>query len=138
RHTQRLVTTTWDTGWFAMCNVPSPGAMFLLAQRGADSTDLIEVQVPASGFLRRDLYLGSARNISGDTARRADNVAFPMPATHTVNARLYGTVVTAAEGAPLAGALVSLTDGPQTRTNERGQWTLVDAPIGTRMVEVRA
>jgi hypothetical protein len=29
-------------------------------------------------------------------------------------------------------------DGPRTRTNERGEWTLVDAPPGTRTLEVRA
>ena len=135
RHTQRLITTTWDTGWFAMCNVPSPGAMFLLASRGADSTDLIEVQVPANGFLRRDLYLGQARSVS---AAGGDSLGPPVRPRHVGKGRLSGTVVTAAEGSPLAGAMVALTDGPQTRTNDRGEWTLVDAPAGTRMVEVRA
>lgn len=135
RHTQHVVTTTWDTGWFAMCNVPSPGAMFLLASRGGDSTDLIEVTVPASGFLRRDLYLGQARTVSADAG---ENLGSPLRARHVGKGRLSGTVVTAAEGSPLAGAMVSVTDGPQTRTNERGEWTLVDAPAGTRMVEVRA
>ena len=42
------------------------------------------------------------------------------------------------QGLPLAGAQVNLLDGPRTRTNERGQWTLTDAPLGTRLLEVRA
>jgi hypothetical protein len=52
--------------------------------------------------------------------------------------RLSGTVVTAEGNRPLAGALVRITDGPQDRANERGEWTLVDAPAGTRMLDVRA
>jgi len=135
RHTQRILSTTWDTGWFAMCNVPSPGAMFLLASRGADSTDLIEVKVPESGFLRRDLYLGQAMSVSADTGA---NTKLTSRARHVGAGRLSGTVVTAAEGSPLAGATVSLADGPQTRTNVRGEWTLAGAPAGTRMLEVRA
>jgi hypothetical protein len=52
--------------------------------------------------------------------------------------RLSGTVSGADSNRPLAGAVVSITDGPQTRTNERGEWSLTNAPSGTRMIEVRA
>jgi hypothetical protein len=38
----------------------------------------------------------------------------------------------------LEGAQVGIYSGPQTRANERGEWTLADAPAGTRMLEVRA
>jgi len=118
--TQRLTATTAENGWFALCNVPGAGTIALRASRGTDSTDLIEMQVPAERFLRRELYLGSSLGlVSGD-------------------GRLSGTVVTAAEGRPLAGAVVSIADGHETRANERGEWTLVDAPVGTRMLEVRA
>lgn len=139
RRIPRLVATTGENGWFAMCNVPSAGTMSLIATRGADSTDLIEVQVPAEGFLRRELYLGPARTVvMGDTIRRADSLA-PLPRRVRVgDGRLSGTVVAAAGAKPLVGAQVSITGGPQTRTNERGEWTLVDAPAGTRMLEVRA
>ena len=43
-----------------------------------------------------------------------------------------------AAGKPLPGAQVSITNGPETRTNERGEWTIADAPVGTRMLEARA
>ena len=116
RRVPRLVAATGENGWFAMCNVPSAGTMALIAIRGADSTDRIEVQVPAEGFLRRELYLGP----------------------RTGDGRLSGTVVSVAEGRPLAGAQVRITGGLITRANERGEWTLVDLPLGTRMLEVRA
>lgn len=114
----RLVATTAATGWFALCGVPSVGAVLLTASRGADSTDVIQVQVPNGGFLRRKLYLGSARNAGGG--------------------RVSGTVISAVAGLPLEGAHVGIRGGTQARTNERGEWTLVGTPVGTRMLEVRA
>jgi hypothetical protein len=128
-----------------MCNVPSGGTMFLFASRGADTTDLIDVQVPATGFLRRDLYLGPARTIvTADTTSRVDTtLRLDTPSRlprrlRTGDGRLRGTVVTADSGRPLVGALVRIADGPMSRANERGEWTLVDAPAGTRILEVRA
>ena len=70
--TPQLIVTTGETGWFAMCNVPSAGTLTLIANRGDDSTDRIEVQVPREGFLRRELYIGSARtDVASDTTQRA-------------------------------------------------------------------
>ena len=114
RRTPRLTATTGENGWFAMCNVPTAGSMVLRAMRGADSTDLIDLSVPSNGFVRRDLYVGRAR------------------------ATLSGTVVAAAGGKPLAGAQMRIADGPLARSDDKGEWTLPDAPAGTRMFEVRA
>lgn len=148
RRRPRLVVTTGENGWFAMCNVPSGGTMFLFASRGADTTDLIDVQVPATGFLRRDLYLGPARTVvtagtadtawRADTRLRADTLSRLPRRLRLGDGRLRGTVVTADSGRPLVGALVRIADGPMSRVNERGEWTLVDAPAGTRILEVRA
>ncbi|MEO8622169.1 MAG: carboxypeptidase regulatory-like domain-containing protein [bacterium] len=139
RRSPHLVATTGDNGWFALCNVPSGGTMSLVASRGADSTDRIDLQIPADGFLRREMYLGATRTVVvGDTAHRADSLTLPPRLLHVGDGRLSGTVVTAVGRQPLAGAHVSVVDGPQVRANERGEWTLVDAPVGTRMLEVRA
>jgi hypothetical protein len=139
RRIRRLDATTGENGWFAMCNVPSAGMMALIASRGADSTDRIEFRVPAEGFLRRELYIGPARTVvSADTTQRADASTRSPRRLHVGDARLSGTVIAAAGGRPLMAARVSITAGPETRTNERGEWTLVDAPVGTRMLEVRA
>ena len=112
--------TTGDNGWYVMCNVPITGSVALRATRGVDSTGLIEVLVPSTGFARRELYLGLE------------------PKVETGNGRLNGTVVATRDGHPLSGALVAITGGPTTRANERGEWSFVNAPTGTRMLEVRA
>jgi hypothetical protein len=113
-------TVTGDKGWFALCNVPNAGSVAVRASHAADSTGLIEVLVPSTGFIRRELYLGARTTIE------------------TGNGRLNGTVVATRDGRPLANAIVSITDGPQTRTNEGGEWSFANAPAGTRMIEVRA
>ena len=62
---------------------------------GADSTDLVDVQVPEHGFARQGLYLG----------RGAGAVS--------------GTIVAAPNGKPLAGAQVRILGGPETRASAR-------------------
>lgn len=135
RQMPRLVVTTAANGWFAMCSLPGAGTIALMASRGADSTDLIEVDVPPDRFLRRDLYVGPVRFVNDtqgtDTLERRGR-------RRVGDGRLSGVVVTAIGGRPLADAQVRIRDGPETRSNERGEWTLAGAPIGTRMLEVRA
>lgn len=139
RRMQRLVATTGENGWFAICNVPAGGTILLTASRGADSTDRIEVQIPAGGFVRRELYLGTARTaVVSETTRRADSLAAQPRRIHVGSGRLTGTVIRTAGGLPLPGAQVRIAEGPQTHADERGEWILVDAPMGTRMLEVRA
>ncbi|MBI1810006.1 MAG: carboxypeptidase regulatory-like domain-containing protein [Gemmatimonadetes bacterium] len=138
RNVPRPVATTAANGWFAMCGVPVGGSMYLRANRGADSTDRIEVRVPASGFVRRELYVGAARTAPANSAPRADTLAPPPPRLRTGDGRLRGTVVAVEGSRPLAGAQVRIADGPLTRANERGEFTLDHAPTGTRNLEVRA
>jgi hypothetical protein len=116
RRVPRLSTTTKANGWFALCDVPNKGTMFLVANRGADTTATIEIDIPRAGFVRRELYLGGARNTS----------------------RLTGTVVAAVGGQPLSGAQVTVPGAAAAFTNDRGEWAVPNAPTGTRMVEVRA
>ena len=136
---QRVKATTDANGWFSICNAPGAGTIGLLATSGTDSTDLIEMQMPADGFIRRDLYLGASRSApSGVSALPADSLVGRARRVHVGDGRLTGTVVTVVGKRPLGGAQVSIVDGPQTRTNEQGEWTLVDAPRGTRMLDIRA
>lgn len=139
RRIPRLVANTGDNGWFAMCNVPSGGTMTMVATRNGDSTGIVDVQIPADGFIRRDMYLGPTQTrIVEDETPRTDTAARPPRRIHVGDARINGTVVAAVGGKALAGAVVGITAGPQTRTNERGEWTLTNAPVGTRTLEVRA
>lgn len=128
----RLVANTGSNGWFAMCNVPKGGTIALSAGLAGDSTGFIEMQVPESGFLRRDLFLGPV------TA--AVNIAANPDGTlkMTDNGRLSGRVVAAATGRPVTGAQVGISGGLQVMADELGRWTITNAPIGTRMLEVRA
>ena len=142
RRTPRRLATTRETGWFAICHVPSPGSMTLMATRGADSTATIQVEVSRSGFLRRELYLGAARVVATAPPPRdstlKDSTALQVRRVHVGDGRLSGTVRATSDGRPLAGAQISILDGPHTRSNARGEWTLTDAPPGTRLLEVRA
>ncbi|MBI5601576.1 MAG: carboxypeptidase regulatory-like domain-containing protein [Gemmatimonadetes bacterium] len=139
RRRPRVVVTTGANGWFALCNAPATGNLFLTASRGADSTDLVEATVPLEGFLRRDLYLGAARTqVVRDTTPRPDSLALPPRIVRSGEGRLSGTVVSADYQRPLAGAIVHLSDGPTARADERGAFTLVNAPLGTRVLEVRS
>lgn len=115
RRLARRTATTNESGFYALCDVPSGGVVALVANKGTDSTGTLEVQVPSDGFLRHEIYLGRANS-----------------------GRITGTVVSAIGLRPLAQATVSVIGGPQVRTNDRGEFTLTNAPEGTRMIEVRA
>ena len=130
--TRRLVATTGADGMFALCNVPRAGLMGIGASRGADSTDMLDVEVPAEGFLHRALYVGASRV---DAAAPADTAARRVRVGDGV---LRGVVVASAGGRPLEGAQVGIAGGPQTRTDALGAWTLGNVPAGTRLLDVRA
>jgi len=141
RRTPRRTDTTNADGFFALCNVPSPGAIAMLATRGTDSTDVIELETGSRGFLRRELYLGNARpgtlvlDSSAPGERSASPVRRPV---HVGDGRVSGVVLTKEGKVPLAGAVVRLDNGPEARTDTQGEWTIANAPTGTRRLEVRA
>ena len=138
RRMPRLIATTSESGFFAICNVPAAGTMTVSASRGADSTDTIEVPVPASAVARSDLYLGAARTVvTIGIATRTDTLAPVTRRVRVGNERLSGVVVDA-HGQSLMNAQVGIVDGPQAYANERGEWSLANAPAGTRMLEARA
>ena len=110
----QLVATTGANGWFAFCGVPAPGVLAVHARRGNDSTDLVDLTMPAGGFARRDLYVSS----------RSD-------------ARLSGRVVND-KGDPVGSAMISLASGARARANPQGEWTLDGLKAGTRILDVRA
>lgn len=122
--------TTGENGWFALCNVPSPGTLLLAAGRGADNTDRLEVDLTRDGFARRELYLGVV-----DVITRGDST---MNRVRAGAGRLRGVVVAADNDRLIPGARVSIPDGPWTEANSRGEWNLSEIPTGTRVLHVRA
>jgi hypothetical protein len=138
RRVPRIIATTGDNGWFAMCNVPSAGTVALVASRDADSTDLIELQIPAEKILRRELYLGQNRTIVASRSADPRSPFAPPPRrVHLGDGTVTGLVVNVS-GYPIINALVSIADGPEGRTNHAGEFTINNAPVGSRMLEVRA
>jgi hypothetical protein len=113
----KRVSTSFASGFYALCGMPTPGTVVLRAAKNADSTGAIEVNISATGFVRQDLVVGA-----GSAAGKG---------------RIAGAVTTR-DGAPVVGAQIALIDGPNTRTNERGEWAMTGAPTGTRLLEVRA
>lgn len=139
RRARQIVAATGDNGWFALCNAPRGATMALIASRGADSTDLIEVQIPEDGFLRHMFYLGTARtNELTQSPQAADPLERTRRRVRTGDGLLNGTVVAAVGNQPLVDAQISMVDGPTARADEHGEWSLRGAPTGTRMLEVRA
>jgi hypothetical protein len=139
RSVERRTFTTQETGWFGLCGAPSGGSIVLSASHGADSTESLQLEVPTSGFLRRDLFFGAARAMAAAGAGRAtDSLAISRGARRSGRGRLSGTVVDADDGRPLAGARIGIRNGPTTTADPRGAFTLIGIPTGTRILDVRA
>jgi TonB-dependent Receptor Plug Domain len=145
RRTPSLSATTQEAGWYALCDVPASGLIGLVASRGADSTDRVEIQMPEDGFLRGDFYLAPSPTVvvtdvpvARDSLAPRDSLPPIRRRERRGEERLAGTVIAVAGGAPIVGADVSIADGPHTKTNDRGEWFLTSAPGGTRMLDVRA
>lgn len=144
RRLGHLSTTTTESGWFALCNVPGSGVVALTAARGADSTGSVEVQMPPDGYARREIYIGThstelVDEVDEPKASESRAVAtLPRRKIHIGDGRVAGKVVSTATGRPLASAQITIVDGPSTRTDGEGNFLFINAPMGTQTVEVRA
>lgn len=136
---RHMVVESHSNGWFVLCGAPPGGTIGILAARGADSTGMIELEIPASGFLRRDLYVGSATvQTIRDSMPASDSVPPISRQLRTGDMVLRGAVLTSAGARPLAGAHVAIDEGPEVTADAGGEWMIPDAPAGTRIVTVRA
>jgi hypothetical protein len=140
RTTARREVITSEVGTYTHCGAPVGGIIAFSATRDGDSTATIELEIPASGYIRRDLYFGDARVVARtDTALRGvDSVRVDSAPRLTGDGRLRGVVVAEAGGRPLPGARIRILNGTEVRANEAGEWTLTGIPTGTRMLQVRA
>ena len=139
RTVPKRIAKSSENGWFALCNVPIGGTVALLATQGADSTGRIEVVIPKEGFARREIYLGAHQTVViADTTKRPDSLKAAPRRVLIGNGHISGTVAAAVGGKPIANAVITITDGPQVRTNDLGEWSISNAPLGTHMVETRA
>lgn len=130
RRPLRVVEAT-STGVFTVCGVPPEGMITTRAYAGKDSSGVIELQVPMSGVLVRDIFVGSAERVTSKTASGSTVLL-------KGGGKLRGTVRDTS-GKPLPGARVTMPgNGAQSTSNTGGQFQLDSVPNGTWMLEARA
>lgn len=130
--------TVGTSGWYALCDVSAAGSMLLGAANDGDSTDVIPVEMLASGLLRRDLYVGRAGVSRMDSLVEADTNSLELLPKRIGPGRLTGLVLTATGEQPLPAARASIANGVESASNANGQFTLSNIPAGTRLLDVRA
>lgn len=142
RRSVQVADTSGANGWFALCDVPRGGTIAVQAGAESDSTDVIEVDVSTRGLVRRDLYLGSSRDVvvaaTGHAGRPEDGVPAGSDTVQAGDGRLRGTVVTLLGARPVAGARVRIAGARDVRTGKDGEWSLFGIPTGTRLLQVHA
>lgn len=133
REPMRRVARTDSSGRYVLCGVPRASTVTAQAWQGADSTGVIEVEVPAGGYRVQDFAVGTAR--VGLVASASDSA---LRAPRTGGAVVRGRVLNI-DGSPLVGAIVRVIgSGTMARTNESGAFTMTDAVAGTQSLEARA
>ena len=116
-------TSSSPSGAFAICGAPPGGTIAARAYVGPDSSGAVELTVPRSGVLIRDLLIGGSSRaglaLRGSGALRG--------------------VVRSATGQPVRNARLVLTgSGREDTTNANGQFDLAALPVGTYGLEARA
>jgi hypothetical protein len=143
-----MEATPGPGGWFAMCGLPLSTPISVRAWQGTDSTGLLELELPADGFLRRDLLVGSASTRVDYTVERAIRGGDGIPAGFrydtTAASRiargggsLRGTV-RLLNGSPVADTRVEIYGtGLSTTTNANGAFAIDSLPLGSQTIVAR-
>lgn len=127
---------TGDSGSLIMCGLPLAARVAVRAWLGADSSGFVEVEVPASGIVRRDLLIGSS-TIDSVVVAGVDS-DYVSVEVRRGEGSIAGSVRDAT-GLPLAGARVSLWGtAAEARSDAMGAFRLTGLPTGTFTVEARA
>lgn len=131
RRTPSVLATTSADGAFAVCGVPAGSMMMTRAFSGSDSSGFVELALPITGYLNRDLLVSSV-------TKTTPNDGFPMLTVSRGDGVLRGTVRNF-RGEPVPGARVGVwSSGIEVSTNATGQYTMRALPSGTYTLEARA
>lgn len=131
RRTPSVLANTSSDGAFAICGVPAGTMMMTRAWSGTDTSGYVELQLPYSGYLSRDILVSRAQLVT-------PNDSFPMLRVSRGNATLRGTVRNM-RGQPVVGARVAVwSTGVEVATNANGQFSMESLPGGTYTLEARA
>lgn len=132
-------TRTDSIGGYYLCGLPNEVVVTVQARADSFASGVIDVQVGARGFLRRDLAVSREplRAAAPGALRPSAAMMADAGAVRRGRAVLMGTV-TEERGAPRAGAVVVLEGVPgETVTDERGRFVLTGLPSGSQMVTAR-
>ena len=131
-----------ETGWFAMCGVPTEAVLHARAISGSDLSGYVEVEIPPGELRHVTFLVGGAVPAaigvpdSPDTPARAPSASQAAPVWRGA-ARLTGAVVDV-NSRPVASAHVLVWGtGIDVITNERGEFAMDSLPGGTQTLEVR-
>lgn len=135
-----IETDVDSLGRFVACGVPANAVVAVRAWRGADSTGVLEVKVPAQGIATMDMVLGPAERVAMTVPANEpdDTEAGPTVTVLRGNGALAGVARTPT-GQPIANALVSVwSTGQEVRTDSDGRFALQALPVGSFTLEARA
>lgn len=136
RTTPALQAETSEHGGVALCGLPVGGSVLVRAWNGSDSSGFAELEVPASGVLLRDIYVGRAY---AEAVREVGADSTMPPATVLRGDGVVRGVVRRPDDEPLPGArVVVLGSGVEDTTSSLGVYGLRALPAGTYTLEVRA
>jgi hypothetical protein len=141
--TRRVPVVAGENGIFTACGVPTDTPVEIDASAPGLTTGIMEMKVPGSQLVRRDLVLGDSATVIGlqrtvasaDTTREADSATVRrVPG----GAELRGSV-RGADGKPLARAQVTVAGtGRSATTSEAGTFAILELPSGSFGLDVRA
>lgn len=134
RRPQVRIATSTPEGAFALCGVPPGASVTVRAITPGDSSGFVELVIPRSGLLVRDLYVGTAVR----TEARGGAATRTTTSQLQGSARLRGTVRSASDKAVNGARLVIWGSGRDATSNANGQYTLAGLPEGSYTVEARA
>ncbi len=148
-----------DEGRYLVCGVPLGTTVLVRGRAGADSSGVLELEMPDQGLMRRDLVLGDASHAVDAFERRDSSHTITMAVTDSGGGQVARATsapdgpaapdvasrprirgrVQAANGLAVSGAQVRLLgSSSEARSNEEGDFVLSGVLSGTQMLEVRA
>ena len=132
-----LVATTTPDGWFAFCGLPADASISFVAVAGSDSSGVVSFEVPAHMAVHHDFYVARTERIVR-TFSSDDSVPAQSQTRLRGPARLQGIVEDEARSQPLAGVQVGIVGtGSSAMSNDRGEFTLAELPLGTQSLFAR-
>jgi hypothetical protein len=138
----RRDTHTDASGWFVLCGIPAGTDVLVRAANARDTSGAIELRVPVTRLVRRNLFVGRSvaqstppDSVQSDSSRAR---ASRTPVARRGDGALTGWVRTE-NGQPIAGARVKVVGSAvEGTTNANGEFSVAGLPSGTQSVETRA